>query len=79
MSPDTGVAVGLQLERHRRTGGAGPRVLRARALVAQQVLHVVAELVSDHVCLGKIARGPEPLRQLIEESEVEIDQRSAGQ
>src|SRR5437762_13809509 len=36
------------------------------------MLNVVAELVSEHVCLGEIARRAETLSQLVEKSEVEI-------
>ena len=62
MPPDAGVAVGLQLESHRGAPRARPRILLHARGGPQQVLHVMAELVRDHVCLGKIARGAEPRR-----------------
>ena len=66
--PHAGEAVGLQLEAHgERVGGrlVGP-LLRGVHLVgeAEQVLHVVADLVGDHVGLGEVAAGAEPVAQL---------------
>ena len=43
------------------------------AEVAEQILHVVTHLVSNHVCVGKVAVSPEGLLHGGEEREVDID------
>ena len=77
LRPDPGVAVGLQLEPHRplvglllRPGGLLAGVDRVAG--ALEVLHVVAELVGDHVRLGEVAGGVEPGGQLAVEVEVDV-------
>ena len=83
MTPDAGEAVGLQLEPRPtarsadRDAPAGAR--RTCASMPSRCLHVVPKLVGQHVGLRKIARRAEPLLQLAEESQVEVDVRSAGQ
>src|SRR4029079_6466946 len=70
--PDAGVAVGLQLG----PDGAALGALRLRPLYerAQQVLHVVAVLVREHVRLGeRPASRPESRLELVEEAEVDVD------
>ena len=82
--PDAGEAVGLQLQPHRELVGL---LLASRAAArrctfsrdAEQVLHVVADLVRDHVRLREIARRAEAPLELVEEGQVEIDLLSSGQ
>ncbi len=76
VGPDAGEAVGLQLEPDREVVG----VCRARGLLAldvvhdaEQVLHVVPELVGDHVGLSEVAGRGEPRAEVAEEPEIEID------
>src|SRR5213075_3424324 len=58
VAPDAGVTVSLQLERH------------ALAHVrSRQLLHVMSELVRDHVRLGEISLRAELVPQFLEESE----------
>ena len=73
--PDTRQAVGLQLEAHRqRVGAIGPALLPADLLGdAQEVLHVVADLVGEHVGLGEVAGRPEAVLQLVVEAQVDVD------
>src|SRR5947209_18280739 len=68
MRPHTGVAISLQLEPH----GHLVRVVRALFLEppdlrvgAQQVLHVMTELVRKYVVLREVSGSPEPLLQLL--------------
>ena len=75
--PDAGQAIGLQLEPHRQRVGL---LLRRRAAArlhllgdAEQVLHVMPDLVRDHVGLREIARRLEALAQLAVEAEVDVD------
>ena len=73
LGPDAGVAVGLQLEAHRVAVAA---LLGAHlAHRAEQVLHVVAVLVGEHVGLRELpARGAElALEHVLEERRVEVD------
>ena len=77
MAPKTGQAISLQFEGDRRAVGADGRA--ARCLVeAEQMLDMMAELVGDHVGFREIAGRPEPLRQLVEETQVEVDLAIAG-
>ena len=72
-----GEAVGLQLEPHRelRWPDPGPACcsLLDLAADAEQVLHVVADLVGDHVGLGEVAGRAEAVAQLLVEAEVDVD------
>ena len=67
VSPDAGEAVRLQLE--------PDRVLAVLDLVVdpERVLHVVPDLVRDHVGLREVAGSAEAVLQLAEEGEVEVD------
>ncbi len=75
--PHAGQAIGLQLEPHRQQIGLtlGYALAGLLHLVrdAEQVLHVMADLVRDHVGLGEIALRPVALAELVEEGQVEID------
>ena len=74
--PDSGEAVGLQLETHRELiGRVGARFLRladARIDTAQ-MLHVVPELVGDDIRLREITGRAEPAAQLVIEPEIDVD------
>ena len=76
VSPDAGQAVRLELEPHGQRVGL---LLRRRAARrahfvgdAEQVLHVVTDLVRDHVRLREIARRAEPPLELSEERQVDV-------
>src|SRR4029453_9190234 len=74
-APNAREAIGLQFERDReRILLIGPRGLRAPHLCvgAQQRLHVMPELVCDHVGTREVARRTEALLELAEEPEIEI-------
>ena len=81
MAPHAGEAVGLQFHQHRELIGLARRPLLQGAdlpLDAQQVLHVVPDLVRDDVGLGEVAGRAEAPIQLVEELEIEIDLLIAG-
>src|SRR6185312_1955731 len=69
-------AVRLQLELHRELIALGLRGALLRGVHprgdAEQVLHVVAHLVREHVGFGELARRLELVGQLLEEAEVEV-------
>ena len=83
VAPDAGEAIGLKLEAH------GERVRLRLARVppgqvdfgqdAEEVLHVVADLVRDHVGLGEVAGRAELALELVVEGEVDIELLVAGQ
>ena len=77
--PHTGEAVGLKLERDRCASCAGTGILLNPPHHAIQVLNVMTEFMRNDVGLRKIAGRAEPLRQLGEESEVEIHLDRRGQ
>jgi hypothetical protein len=77
VGPHTGEAVRLELQAHRQPIRLGLRAGRLLALAdlvadAHQVLHVVPDLVRDHVRLGEVAGRAEPIAQLAEEIEVDV-------
>ena len=78
LGPDAGVAVGLQLQPHRERVGVVRVALLLAAhlgLGAEQVLHVVAVLVGQHVRLGELARRRRTgWQQLVVERQVDVDQ-----
>src|SRR4051812_39150397 len=81
VAPHAGIAVGLQLEAHRhRVRAARIRTLRLAHLPfrAHQRLHVVADLVREHVGLREVAGCAEAAIQFIVETEIEIDLAIAG-
>ena len=54
--------------------------LRAVSFVhsAEQVLHVMSDLVGNHIGFGKITRRSEPLLQFIKKFKIQIDLFIAG-
>ena len=77
MSPDTSEEVGLEFHPHREFVVVAIREPAAHRLHlvadAELVLDVVADLVGDHVGLGKLARRAELPLQLVIEREVDVD------
>jgi hypothetical protein len=74
VAPHARQAVGLELEAHREivlAARVAPLGLAHLVLVAEHVLHVVADLVGDDVGLGEVAGRFEALAQHAEEAEVE--------
>ena len=67
--PHSGETVGLQLKTYRC------RVVAALYLrmQAQQVLHMVAHFVGDHIGLGEIARRAKALAQFVEKNGVQVN------
>jgi hypothetical protein len=84
MGPHPGIAIGLELERHRKA----VRIRATRSLLrlpysprgTDQVLDVVGDLVANHVGGGEVTR-PTEAGELVEEREIEVDLviESAGQ
>src|SRR5262245_20006795 len=77
VSPHAGEVIGLQLEAHRelvRFNFAYP-LLRIVHLIApsREVLDVVADFVSDHVGMRKLARRCKSRFQFVKEVQIEID------
>src|SRR5258706_8274881 len=64
MAPDAGKAIGLELERH------GPRAGTTHD--PQQPLHMVPNLVRDHISARKITGRTESVLQFLEKSQIEI-------
>ena len=77
MRPDAGVKVRLKLNTDAHAVGIGlahAGHLAVRLVQrAQQVLHVVAHLMRNHIGVGKVAIGPELLLHAGEEGEVDIE------
>ncbi len=77
LRPDSREAIRLQLETHAEVVGfgfGGALALGSHLrLDAQQVLDVMAHFMGEHVCLGELARSLKLLRQLVEETEVEVN------
>src|SRR5437016_1688298 len=75
--PDAGQAVGLELHAHLERVGldlAPPALRRVDSLGdPEQVLHVVAYFVRDHVSLREVAGRPEALAQIAIERQVDVD------
>ncbi len=76
IGPDPGVAIGLQLQPHQQgVGASGAAALHGvahLALHAQQVLHMVADFMRDHIRLGEVALRAKALLQLPEKLDIEI-------
>jgi hypothetical protein len=60
VAPDAGETVGLQLERDRSAVGAGPGTGADTRVVPEQVLNVMANLVSDDIGLREVSWGSQP-------------------
>src|SRR5262245_32746629 len=76
IGPHSGVTVRLQLESDGKlVPQIRPPLLRLPHLLlgAQQPLDVMADLVRQHVRLGKVARSPEAPAQLVVEPEIDVD------
>ncbi len=77
VGPHAGQAVGLQFEPHRQLVALALRQALAGLLHlardAQQVLHMMADFVRDHVGLGEIARRTEAPAQFVEERHIQIE------
>ena len=77
IGPDAGEAVGLQLHAHLERVGLRLAHALARGLDligdAEQLLHVMADLMRDDIGLGHVARRVEAVLQLLVEVEVDID------
>ena len=77
LRPDAGEAVGLEFHAHRQRVGIGLGGAHAGLgdLVgdAEQVLHMVANLMRDHIGLGEIARCAELVLHVLVEGEVDVD------
>src|SRR5947207_10085307 len=75
-SPYAGVTVGLELEAHRHVVAASrvhPLRLRVELLHrAEQVLHVMADLVRDHIPLGEITGRTKAIVKLLKKRRIEI-------
>src|SRR5205823_10948511 len=80
-SPHARIAVGLELEAHRQiVSSPRARSLRLRVELShrsQQVLHVVTDLVRDHVRLREIAWRAEPIVELAKKRCIEIQRAIA--
>ncbi len=76
IGPDPGVAIGLQLQPHQQgVGASGAAALHGvahLALHAQQILHMVADFMRDHIRLGEVALRAKALLQLLEKLGIEI-------
>lgn len=76
VSPDTGQTVGLQFHSNRQ--GVGFRFRRTPAKPmhvlcdAEQILNMVSHFMGNHIGLGEIAGGVEPLGHLVEKREIQI-------
>src|SRR5271166_5460407 len=77
VSPDAGVIVGLELEHHRKPVGiflANPALQLGDLLAGpEQVLNMVADLMSNHIGLGEFARRTEPFLELVIEGQIDVD------
>jgi len=82
IGPDSGVAIGLELDADGDGVGHFRIVfdfLADFSLDARDFLHVVADLVSNYVGLREFAGSAELIFEFGEEAEVEIDFSSPGQ
>ena len=73
--PHAGVAVRLELQSDRELVAlrrVSPGLALHGGIRAEQRLHVVPDLVSEHVGLREVARGPEPPMELAEEPQIQI-------
>src|SRR5262249_23813326 len=77
VSPKAGQEVGLQFQADRKPVVfrlASPGALSMNLFGdSQQVLHVMADFMSNDIGLGKLARGTVAVLELLEETEIEIN------
>ena len=82
MAPDSGKTVRLQFLLYRQCVDGCLRFTRAGLTYfladAQQVLHVMADFVSDDVSLRKVTGRAELLAHVVKEREIQIDLIVAG-
>src|SRR5687768_4335024 len=82
LRPDTGVAIGLELDPDLELvalGLASAGLGRLNPVErAFEVLNVVADLMGDDIGLGGVARGAEALAQFVEEVRIDVDPLVAG-
>src|SRR5262249_60201452 len=82
VGPETGQEIGLELQPNRqpvelRLAQTGP--LRVYPLGdAEQILHMVADLVSNQIGLGEFPRGTKASFHILKETEVQIDHLVPG-
>lgn len=74
MAPDTGITIGLEFhsDRERVSFHLGYLSLKAMYLFgdAKEILHVMADLMGDHIGLSKVTRRSKTMRHFIEEGKV---------
>jgi hypothetical protein len=74
MTPDTGVTIGLKFHADREGVGFHLRHLSSEAMHlfcdAEEVLHVMTDLVGDNIRLRKVSRRAKTMRHFIEEGKV---------
>ena len=74
ISPDTGITIGLEFHSDRQGISFDLRHLSLEAMHffcdAEEILHVMADLMSDHISLREVARCSESMRHLVEEGKV---------
>src|SRR5665213_726179 len=76
VSPDTRKAIGLQFQLHRKRIPLTWLLLLQTPhfrLYSEKLLHMVADLVRDHVSLCKVSGRPEAPLQFGEKAEIEVD------
>src|SRR3954470_24134490 len=76
LRPHAGVTVSLQLQTDGElVGFRSIRFLRLpHALIsADEMLHMMSELMRDYISLGEISRRSEALPELVKKSEIEVD------
>lgn len=82
MAPYARVAIRLQFQTHRKRFRLRWLAIRQPVhpvLDAQQFLHVVTYFMRYHIGLRELAWRPEPLAQLVKESQVDVDLLILGQ
>ena len=74
IAPHAGIAIGLKLHTNRQGIAFGFRRLSLETVHffrdAEQVLHMVADLVRNHIGLGKVPGGSKAMLHFIEEPQI---------
>jgi hypothetical protein len=77
MTPDTGITVGLEFHSNRKRVCLHLRHLSSEAMHlfrdAKEILHVMTDLMGDHIGLSKVTSRSKTMRHFIEEGKVQID------